>query len=79
MKKFWLLITIILATAAGYFLITQKDNVRQAPDKIGVTALTSTPQPTDITANFEIVTLGTRRIFTSSLKFAYIDVIGIQK
>jgi|SRR3990172_4262048 len=67
MKIFWLISSMAIALGVGYFLITQKENVPKTPAQIGIIKPTPTPQPTDITASFEIITLGTGRVFTASM------------
>ena len=64
MKKIWLLVLVVFVILAAIFFLRPKTST--LPNDQTSTP-TVTPKPTDITASFEIVTLGTKRIFTSTM------------
>lgn len=67
MKKIWLIIPLVVAIAIAASLLTRVPGTNPKSE-ITTTSevLSPTPQIVDITAGFEIYTLGTKRIFTSS-------------
>src|SRR3989344_3179598 len=66
MKKIRLLILLVIVLVLVLFLSKQANKVSDnpAPTSAPTSAITLTPTTVNITASFEIYTLGTKRIFT---------------
>ena len=67
MKKFWLTIPLALIIFVGLFFFQNQKSIPQNTSIPQLATGTTTPSPTDFIARFEIYTLGTKRVFTSSM------------
>ncbi|OGM25099.1 hypothetical protein A2962_02235 [Candidatus Woesebacteria bacterium RIFCSPLOWO2_01_FULL_39_61] len=66
MKKIWLFIPLTLIGIAVVFFSSSNSSTPKPNPTPEFPSFTPTPQNVDITASFEIYTLGTKRIFTDS-------------